>query len=177
VTGACTIRKLGRDDVHAWASLRREALEAHPLSFGASPPDDPRILVEFALARIAASDESAVLGAFIGGSMVGMVGILRKTREKERHKALLWGMYVTQARRRNGAGAMLLRAAIQHGKSWAGVDQIHLAVTEVSQDARRVYERHGFREWGREPRALCWEGRCTDSVHMVLELREAQQTA
>jgi GNAT superfamily N-acetyltransferase len=116
------------------------------LGFGASAPDDPRFLVEFGLARIAASDESAVFGAFIGGSMVGMVGILWKTGEKERHKALLWGMYVIQARRRCGAGAMLLRTAIQHGKSWAGVDQIHLAVTEVSQDARRLYERHGFRE-------------------------------
>ena len=177
VTGACTVRKLGRDDVDAWASLRREALEIHPLSFGASTPDDPRLLVEFVLARIAASDESAVFGAFIGGSMVGMVGILRKTREKERHKALLWGMYVTQARRRSGAGAMLLRTAIQRGKSWAGVAQIHLAVTEVSQDARRLYERHGFREWGREPRALCWEGRCTDSIHMVLDLRETQRSA
>jgi len=39
---------------------------------------------------------------------------------------------------------MLLRTAIQHAKSWAGVEQIHLAVTEVSQDARRLYERHGF---------------------------------
>ena len=177
MTGACTVRRLDRDDADAWASLRREALETHPLGFGASIPDDPRLLVDFVLARMAASDESAVFGAFIGVSLVGMVGIHRKNAEKERHKALIWGMYVTQSRRRGGAGAMLLRTAIQHAKSWAGVEQIHLAVTEVSQDARRLYERHGFRVWGREPRALCWEGRCADSTHMVLDLRETQRTA
>ena len=177
MTGACTVRRLDRDDADAWASLRREALETHPLGFGASIPDDPRLLVDFVLARMAASDESAVFGAFIGVSLVGMVGIHRKTAEKERHKALIWGMYVTATRRRIGAGAMMLRTAIQYAKSWAGVVQIHLAVTEVSQDARRLYERHGFREWGREPRALCWDGRCADSTHMVLDLRETQRSA
>ena len=174
MTGACTVRQLDREDADAWASLRREALETHPLAFGASIPDDPRFVVDLALARIAASDDSAIFGAFIGVSLVGMVGVLRKSAEKERHKALIWGMYVTHAWRRRGAGVMLLRTAIQHAKSWAGVEQIHLAVTEVSQDARRLYERHGFREWGREPRAFCWGGRCTDSTHMVLELREAR---
>ena len=174
MTGVCIVRQLDREDADAWASLRREALETHPLAFGASIPDDPRLLVDFFLARMAASVESAVFGAFIGVSLVGMLGIHRKTFEKERHKALIWGMYVTHAWRRRGAGVMLLRTAIQHAKSWAGVEQIHLAVTEVSQDARRLYERHGFREWGREPRAFCWGGRCTDSTHMVLELREAR---
>lgn len=61
--------------------------------------------------------------------------------------------------------------AIQQSRSWAGVEQVHLAVSEVAQEARRLYERNGFQEWGREPRALCWEGRCADESHMVLDLR------
>ena len=30
-----------------------------------------------------------------------------------------------------------------------------------------------IREWGREPRALGWEGQWADESHMVLDLREA----
>jgi hypothetical protein len=46
MTTICTVRRLDRGDAEAWATLRREALAAHPLAFGASIPDDPKFLVE-----------------------------------------------------------------------------------------------------------------------------------
>jgi len=109
--------------------------------------------------------------------LVGMVGVLRNRGTKERHKSLIWGMYVKSQYRRTGSGESLLRAAIQHAQSWTGVDQIHLSVSEVAEDARRLYERIGFQEWGREPRALCWEGRCVAESHMLLDLRARRPTA
>jgi RimJ/RimL family protein N-acetyltransferase len=65
---------------------------------------------------------------------------------------------------------MLIRAAIEESRSWDGVSQVHLSVTEAADDARRLYERIGFREWGREPRALFWQGVYVDEAHMVLRL-------
>jgi GNAT superfamily N-acetyltransferase len=171
MTTICTIRKLDRDDAEGWASLRQEALEAHPLALGASIPEDPKILVESFLARLTSNEESAVFGAFIGDSLIGIAGIRRNPSEKERHKALVWGMYVTAGSRRKGVGDMLLRTAIRQARSWAGVELVHLAASEVAEGARRLYERNGFQEWGREPRALCWEGRWADESHMVLDLR------
>lgn len=79
-------------------------------------------------------------------------------------------MYVTAASRRRGVGGKLLDAAIQEASSWPGVEQIHLAVSDVAAEARRLYERAGFQEWGREPRALFWHGRYADEIHMVLSL-------
>jgi predicted nucleotidyltransferase len=52
----CTIRKLDRDDAQEWTLLRRQALETHPLAFGASIPDDPQLLVQFILPRLTSSE-------------------------------------------------------------------------------------------------------------------------
>jgi ribosomal protein S18 acetylase RimI-like enzyme len=99
-----------------------------------------------------------------------MVGILRASNMKERHKAQIWGMYVTSACRRKGVGSALLDAAIEQAKRWSGISQVHLSVTEAAADAKRLYERAGFQQWGREPRALCVDGRFVDELHFVLRL-------
>jgi hypothetical protein len=54
---------------------------------------------------------------------------------------------------------------------WDGVTQIHLAVSDVAESAKYLYERNGFVAWGREPRALCWQGQCVDETHMVFTPR------
>lgn len=169
------VRKLHRGDAEAWASLRLEALQNHPWAFGSSVPDDPKLLADMIVPRLIAMEESAVFGAFdedTDDALIGVVGIVRNDGKKERHKALIWGMYVTASRRRNGAGQSLMEAAIQQARDWPGIEQVHLAVSEVTKEARRLYDRLGFQEWGREPRALIWEGRSADEFHMVLDLRD-----
>lgn len=167
----CNVRRLVRDDAFSWATLRREALAAHPLAFG-SVPDDPKFLIEFILTILDATEESSVFGAFADKAIVGIVGIRRETGKKERHKSSLWGMYVSAGYRHGGIGEMLLRAAIQEARSWSypQVELVHLSVSEIAMEARRLYERIGFQAWGCEPRALCWEGRYADEIHMVLDL-------
>ena len=92
MTTNCTVRKLDRDDAEAWASLRQEALEAHPLAFSATIPEDPKTLVESFLARLTSNEESGIFGAFIYDFLTGIAGIRRNPGGKERRKALIWGM-------------------------------------------------------------------------------------
>lgn len=174
---ACTVRRLGPDDVVAVVALRREALELHPLAFSASSPADPEVLSDSFRSLLALPDESAIFGAFVADTLVGMVGVVRNKGAKERHKALIWGMYVRAQNRRTGAGERLLRTAIHHAQSWPGVEQVQLSVTEIAGEARRLYERNGFQEWGRELRALCWQGRYVEDRHLVLDLRAPRSTA
>jgi RimJ/RimL family protein N-acetyltransferase len=169
-----TVRELDTADAGAWASLRQEALEAHPLAFGASVPDDPRVLLDTARDRLTPREGSAAFGVFDEGRLVGNVGVTRHERAKERHKALIWGMYVSAHSRQRGAGALLLRAAIDRARSWAGVEQVLLTVSALAPEAKRLYERHGFCAWGLEPRALQWHGRFADDHHMILDLHTAR---
>ena len=163
------VRKLESTDGESWASLRREALENHPLAFGATVPENPDELVQIFTQRLAET-EAALFGAFSGKLLVGAVGIRRNPGLKERHKALIWGMYVSSANRRGGAGRMLLQAAMDQARAWPGVKQIHLTVSDVALDAKRLYEKTGFRAWGCEPRALCWRGEYVSETHMVRSL-------
>lgn len=154
------LRKLGTVDAEAWAAIRYEAVEKHPFAFGAPLPDKPAMLVE-RFNRIITSQADETL---IGASS-------HTEAEKQRHKADLWGMYVTPSHRGSGVGELLVHAAIDQASAWNGITQVHLSVSEVATEAKRLYEKVGFREWGREPRALCWQGQCVDYRHMVLQLK------
>jgi ribosomal protein S18 acetylase RimI-like enzyme len=164
------VRRLGPGDAPALVTLRRAALEAHPLAFGASPEDDPGRSVELARGALARHDREAIFGLFVDAALAGMVGIYRDSAVKARHKAHLWGMYVAADARRRGAGRALLEAAVGQARAWPGIEQVLLGVTEAAPAARRLYEAVGFREWGREPRALRWQGRTVDEFHLVLDL-------
>ena len=98
MTGACIVRQLDREDADAWASLRREALETHPLAFGASIPDDPRFLVDLALARIAASDDSAIFGAFTMFSLSGTGGGMQAFQSSTSPWAVRSRLHLSHAR-------------------------------------------------------------------------------
>ena len=158
-------------------SLRREALETNPLAFGASLQDDKALSAEFLRTSLADPQTSVIMGLFDGEDLVGMVGVVRGTQVKRRHRAGIWGMYVSPRARGRGAGRRLLETAIEAARAWAGVEQVHLTVTETAVEAWRLYESAGFREWGREPRSVLWEGRYVEEIHLVLDLSEYRKAS
>ena len=81
---------------------------------------------------------------------------------------LLWGVYVTPSHRGRGIAGRILAAAIAHARTVDGVSRIQLGVT--TPDARRVYERAGFVEWGAEPDSIRHAGQQTTEYHMSLAL-------
>jgi len=171
-----TIRRLNPGDAHAWARLRQEALETCPLTFGASLPDEFNALVETAGDRLEVREDSAFFGAFVNNALIGTIGIHRDSGAKRRHKCGIVAMFVRSGNRRSGVGALLVKAAIQHARSWEGMEQVQLVVNDVAPEAKRLYESNGFRTWGVEPRSLRHAGRYTDATHMILHLRERETT-
>lgn len=163
------VRRLGPQDAPLLMSLRREALEADPLAFAASIDDDVGLDPDFVRRSLSDADEQAVFGHFDGDALTGMVGVVRASKLKQRHTGMIWGMYVTAAARRRGVGRALLDAAVAQARRW-GLVQVQLGVSDTAVHARRLYEAAGFRSWGRQPRALHWQGRYVDEDHLVLGL-------
>jgi len=164
-----TIRPLRADDLDAYRRIREEALREAPLAFSSSPEDDFAGSPDAVRAEISGAPDALILGAF-GPDLAGVAGVRRDRKRKSAHRVRIWGMYVRPAHRRHGVATGLLDAAVRHARSLPGTAWVHLGVATAAPDARRLYERAGFRVWGAEPDAVRDGDRATDVLHMVLRL-------
>jgi ribosomal protein S18 acetylase RimI-like enzyme len=91
--------------------------------------------------------------------------------KEDRARCSLGAMYVRDAWRGKGAGDRLVAAVLAHGAS--EVEQIVLTVNAENGPAIALYERHGFRVYGRLPRSIKVGERYYDELEMI-RLEELQ---
>jgi GNAT superfamily N-acetyltransferase len=166
---AVAIRRLVPADAPAYRDLRLRGLALHPDAFTSSAEEERAKPLAWTEARLAPDGNDAVYGAFAEGTLVGVVGVAREARAKNRHKAVVFGMFVAPERAGSGVGSALLAYAIAEARSQR-VEQLVLTVTASNASARQLYARSGFRSFGVEPRAIRVEGRYFDKDHMILFL-------
>jgi ribosomal protein S18 acetylase RimI-like enzyme len=145
-----------------------EAYEHHPEAFTSSLAERAAMPLSFWESRLAAGAEpkELVVGAFHGGSLAGAAGMEFESREKARHKATLFGMFVLPRFRGGGLGRVLVEAALAAARARPGVRIIQLTVTEGNDAARSLYERFGFVAFGVEPYAAAVRGGYVSKIHM-----------
>lgn len=150
------IRRLGSADAAAFRETRLEALRSCPGAFGSSFEEEQRLTAADFARRVAPEPPDAVFAAFLGdeAALVGIAGFRVQKNAKERHKSVLWGMYVRPFGRRRGIAMALLRHVMEHARDTAGVEVIQLTVTADNIAARALYDRAGFMPYGLERRAL-----------------------
>ena len=165
-----TICLLGPNDVAIFRALRMTMLQDAPGAFGASMQDEAALSEEAWAARIGPDDDSAVFGAFIDGNLVGSIALSRQRPVKMRHKALIWGVFVTSSARGQGLARRLMQAMIAHARTLPDLRQVTLSVAAWNTRASELYRSLGFVQYGREPEALCVDGEWLDECQMVRRL-------
>jgi len=166
MTTPTEIRRLNAIDAAAYRKIRLEALQSRPDAFGSayeSECDLPRDAFVEKLAR------DAVFGAFAADALLGIAGFHRLDGARENHKGLLWSMYVRETARGGDVADALVKAVVDHASG--EVEALLLAVGVHNEAARRLYRRHSFVEYGREPRALKVGDVYYDEIMMRLDLR------
>jgi len=161
------IRRLAAEDVTAYREMRLEGLRNHPEAFGAAWEDEVDKPDSWWTARL---ESNAVFGGWIEtSSLLGVAGFYVPGTAKQRHKGVLWGMYVRPDARGTGLAAALLQRVIAQARPL--VEEIRLTVMASNAAAHRLYSAAGFERYGLERRALKVGDDYYDDVLMSLTLQ------
>jgi GNAT superfamily N-acetyltransferase len=163
------IRQL--EPTHATELLRllQQAVTEEPFAFVSSPEDDVVSSIDAVRQQLECAPDIAIFGAF-EHDMVGMLWFARETRTKLSHQALIWRAFVRKEFRGRGIGRQLVQVAIAHARNLHGLATVWLGVSDRSTDARKLYEKCGFRVWGVEPDCIRFNGESAQLYYMALRL-------
>lgn len=167
------IRPLTPDDAPAFVALRKQSFSTDPLSWDYDPGS--KVEPEVWAPRLQESENDVVLGYFVPKKaaepeLAGMIGLQRYQKNKRRHRATVWGVYVGPAARGERVASQLLEEVLRRARSMKGLDHIILSVSNHATAANRLYARAGFVEYGRELRAARTGDIWMDEIWMRLEI-------
>ncbi|ANH36448.1 hypothetical protein MAFF211471_51370 (plasmid) [Ralstonia solanacearum] len=156
-----------------------EAYSLHLDAFTSSATERESLPLSWWEQRLSEGEDAneVVFGCVCDDQLAGVVGLAFERREKTRHKATLFGMYVSAGFRHLGLGGKLMNCALAHAKARPGIEVIQLTVSEGNHAAQALYERSGFVQFGREPYAIAVGAGFVSKIHMWRSVSEAGSDA
>jgi RimJ/RimL family protein N-acetyltransferase len=125
--------------------------------------------LEFLPRRLAEIERGDVIQYVVevDGELVGNAEI-RKQVGRKSHLGTL-GVSVKSDFRRKGIGARLIEKVMSEAKK-QGLKIVILQVNETNLPAITLYRKLGFKETGRIPKAIYWDGKYVDDIMMVADI-------
>ncbi|WP_400245806.1 N-acetyltransferase family protein [Niallia sp. JL1B1071] len=163
------IRQLHLHDAKAYFALRLEALKTNPEAFGSSYEEEKDYSISRTENRLT-DPTSFVFGAFAENNLVGVLTLMKDTKQKMSHRGHLYAAYVTPLHRGKGVGKQLVQIAINKAQKLQEIEQLYLEVVSDNIQAKKLYESLGFETYGMDRKALKVSGKYYDETLMVLYL-------
>lgn len=159
-------------EAEAYARLRRAMLVDVPRAFSSSPGEARGEQADSIVEYLSDPHHAIIVVDHPEkpGELAASAGINRMMHRKMRHRADIWGVYCVPDLRGRGLGRAVMLRAIEHARSWDGVEVVALSVSARSPEAIALYESLGFVRWGTEPDAMRIDGESFDEVHLALHL-------
>lgn len=159
------IKLLTNQDFKLWKTIRLEALQNSPESFGSSYEEEILYTEEDWKKNL---ENNYIFGIFINNELVASACYAPFSNLKGKHRGMIWGVYTNVAHRKKGLSKALMQKLISHAITKVG--QLHLSCTTTNQQAQNMYENLGFKIYGTDPKALKINDKYYDEYLMVLEL-------
>ncbi|MCI1009467.1 GNAT family N-acetyltransferase [Pseudomonas oryzihabitans] len=176
---AMNIQRLGPTWAPAYRQLMLDAYARHPEAFTSSPEERAALPLDWWERRLREGDQAQerVWGVTQGTDLLGVVGLSCTMREKVRHKATLFGLYVPDQHRRLGLAKRLLEELLAQAALQAELRVIQLTVTQGNHAALALYERAGFTVFGNEPLAVAMGNTFLAKLHLWYDLENLRRAS
>lgn len=143
-------RILNEHDIEYYIAMRTECLTEFPDNFGTLIQEESEANFPFTDAVRTPDENRFIWGVFSErGEPIGICGFRAEKRKKTKHRGELIQLYVTPAHKGKGIGKHLVRLTIQKAFENPIIEQIILGVAEHNNNAIRLYNELGFREYGK----------------------------
>lgn len=167
MAAACVIRRLAPSDAAAYRALMLRGYDLHPDAFTSTAAERAHLPLQWWAERLdpAPDARERVWGAFVGDALAGVAGLEINHREKTRHRATVFGVFVLPEFRGRGLARNLMEAVLSGARAVPGLERLDLTVTAHNLAARKLYEQCGFLLWGTEPDSVRWQGERWSKLH------------
>jgi RimJ/RimL family protein N-acetyltransferase len=167
-----TLRVLTPDDAPAYREVRLTALRDHPEAYCTDEAEDAALSWDALRERLTPGATGMTFGALADHKLVGIASLVFFTRARLKFRALVAGMYVAPAHRRQGVATSLLAAAVDEARRHTEIEEVCLCVTRGNDTAREVYLAAGFTTTSIDPRYFKYNGRYYDLEWFTLNLAD-----